>query len=54
MDLPSEAAAVSGTTDPAFALVREVFCENFRPGAACPEIGAAFAVYAEGRCVAEL
>lgn len=53
MDL-SEPSAVTGTTDPAFARVREVFSENFRPGAACPEIGTAFAVYAEGRCVADL
>jgi hypothetical protein len=52
MDQPSETAAVSGTTDSAFALVGEVFRENFRLGAASPEIGAAFAVYADGRCVA--
>ena len=54
MHLPSSAVAVSGTTDPAFALVAEVFRENFRPEAASPEIGAAFAVYADGRCVADL
>jgi len=40
--------------DPAFARVKEVFLANFEPGSAYPEIGAAFSVYAGGRCVVDL
>jgi len=50
-DLPP---AFGGTTDPAFAEVREVFAANFRPEAPFPELGAAVSAYAGGRCVVDL
>lgn len=43
-----------GTTDPAFARVRDVFVSNFGPGAPFPELGAAVGVYAGGRGVVDL
>lgn len=45
---------VDGHVDPAFKSVREVFLENFSDSAAYPEIGAAYCVYADGRCVLDL
>lgn len=42
---------INGHCDPAFAAVREVFAENFARG---EEMGAAVAVYAGGRLVADL
>lgn len=43
-----------GAVDPAFQRLRDVFIENFSSEAAFAEIGAAVAVYAQGRCVANL
>jgi CubicO group peptidase (beta-lactamase class C family) len=40
--------------DPAFKPVRDVFHANFESSATFSEIGAAFAAYADGRCVADL
>lgn len=54
MDMPADGGRVSGTTDPAFARVREVFEAHFRPDAPVQEIGAAVSVYARGRCVVDL
>lgn len=54
MDMPADGGRVSGTTDPAFARVREVFEAHFRPDAPVQEIGAAFSAYAGGRCVVDL
>lgn len=46
---------VAGTADPAFGPVREAFIENFRPSGGDPgDLGAAVAVYCEGRPVVDL
>ena len=52
-DLSSD-VAIHGSVDPAFALVEEVFRANFAAAAPVPEIGAAYSLYADGRCVADL
>lgn len=54
MDMPADGGRASGTTDPAFARVREVFEAHFRPDAPVREIGAAVSAYAGGRCVVDL
>jgi CubicO group peptidase (beta-lactamase class C family) len=48
------AIRASGHADPAFSQVREVFLANFAQDSAFPEIGSAFSVYANGRCVVDL
>lgn len=46
--------AISGFSDPAFALVREAFEANFSETSAWPEVGAAYCVYVEGKNVVSL
>ncbi len=49
-----DGVVAGGVVDPAFARVKEVFLANFEASAPFPEIGAAYAVYAGGRCVVDL
>jgi CubicO group peptidase (beta-lactamase class C family) len=49
-----QAIRASGHADPAFSRVRDAFLANFEPSSSFPEIGAAFSVYANGRCVVDL
>jgi len=43
-----------GSTDSLFAPVRDVYAANFDPNAPFTEIGSAFSVYADGKCVVDL
>jgi CubicO group peptidase (beta-lactamase class C family) len=45
---------ISGSCDPAFARVREVFESNFERRDGVADVGAAVALYVDGRCVVDL
>ncbi len=45
---------VSGYTAPGFEPVYDAFARNFEADTECPEVGAAFSVIHEGRCVVDL